>query len=60
MNKDTKDTLEMAQENHHHHHHMNGRRCCGRLISERCSPEERAANTDPETGHKSCCKGSRQ
>jgi hypothetical protein len=37
--------------------HPNGRRCCGRLLSEKCSPEEEAAKTDKATGEKSCCKG---
>ena len=39
-----------------HHAHLNGRRCCGRLLSEKCSPEEEAANTNKATGEKSCCK----
>lgn len=41
---------------HHQHAHQNGRRCCGRLLTEKCSPEEQAANTDSKTGKKSCCK----
>lgn len=41
----------------HGHAHPNGRRCCGRLISEKCRPEEEAAKTDQATGEKSCCKG---
>lgn len=39
------------------HAHPDGRRCCGRLLSEKCSPEEEAAKTDKVTGEKSCCKG---
>ena len=39
------------------HAHPNGRRCCGRLLSEKCSPEEEDRNTNKETGEKSCCKG---
>ena len=42
------------------HSHSNGRRCCGRPLSEKCSPEEEAANTDKITGKKSCCKGHEQ
>lgn len=38
------------------HHHPNGLRCCGRPITEKCSPEEEAANTNSK-GEKSCCKG---
>ena len=38
------------------HAHSNGRRCCGRLLSEKCTPEEEAAKTDPASGEKSCCK----
>jgi len=40
-----------------HHAHFGGRRCCGRLLSEKCSPEEEATKTDKVTGEKSCCKG---
>ncbi len=40
-----------------HHAHLNGRRCCGRLLSEKCSPEEEAAKINAVTGEKSCCKG---
>ena len=40
-----------------HHHYPDGRRCCGRLLSEKCSPEEEAANTDKDTGKKHCCRG---
>ena len=36
--------------------HPGGRRCCGRLLSEKCSPEEEASRTDT-SGDKSCCKG---
>lgn len=32
------------------------KRCCGRALSEKCSPEEEAANTSAD-GKKSCCKG---
>jgi hypothetical protein len=39
------------------HAHPNGRRCCGRPLTEKCSPEEEAAKTDAATGEKSCCKG---
>lgn len=39
------------------HAHPDGRRCCGRPLSEKCSPEEEAAKTDRATGEKSCCKG---
>lgn len=38
------------------HAHPNGRRCCGRPIAEKCSPDEEAAKTN-EAGEKSCCKG---
>lgn len=41
----------------HVHAHPGGRRCCGRPLAEKCSPEEEAANTDTATGEKSCCKG---
>jgi hypothetical protein len=37
--------------------HPGGRRCCGRPLSEKCSPEEEAAKVDKATGVKSCCKG---
>jgi len=40
----------------HGHAHPGGRRCCGRPISEKCSPEEEAAKTNAD-GEKSCCKG---
>ena len=40
----------------HGHMHPGGRRCCGRLLSEKCSPEEEVANTNAD-GEKSCCKG---
>ncbi len=39
------------------HAHPSGKRCCGRPLSEKCTPEEEAANTDAKTGEKSCCKG---
>ncbi len=39
------------------HSHQNGRRCCGRPLSEKCSPEEEASRLNPVTGTKSCCKG---
>jgi hypothetical protein len=39
------------------HAHPDGRRCCGRPLAEKCSPEEEAAKTDKATGEKSCCKG---
>ena len=39
------------------HAHPSGKRCCGRPLSEKCSPEEEAAKTDPTTGKKGCCKG---
>lgn len=39
------------------HSHPDGRRCCGRLLSEKCSPEEEAGKVNPETGKKSCCRG---
>lgn len=48
--------LPMAQG----HAHPNGRRCCGRPIAEKCTPEEEAAKTDSATGEKSCCKGHHQ
>ncbi|SBW09602.1 hypothetical protein KL86DPRO_50220 [uncultured delta proteobacterium] len=40
----------------HGHAHPGGRRCCGRPIAEKCSPEEEAAKTNA-AGEKSCCKG---
>ena len=43
-----------------HHHHPDGRRCCGRHMSEKCRPAEEEANTDKETGRKSCCRGKHQ
>lgn len=55
---DIKDKVPGPIDNQqHHHHHADGRRCCGRLLSEKCSPEQEAANTDKTTGEKSCCKG---
>ncbi len=39
------------------HVHPNGRRCCGRPLAEKCSPEDEALKTDKATGEKSCCKG---
>ncbi len=51
------DQLKNAAPHPFVHAHPNGRRCCGRLLSEKCSPEQEAANTDKETGEKSCCKG---
>lgn len=49
---------ENNQPGHEHgHHHAGGRRCCGRPISEKCSPQEEAANTNAVTGEKSCCRG---
>ena len=39
------------------HAHPNGRRCCGRPLTEKCTPEEEATKTDPQSGEKSCCKG---
>lgn len=39
------------------HAHPTGRRCCGRPLGEKCTPEEEAAKTDGESGKKSCCKG---
>ena len=41
----------------HSHAHPGGRRCCGRLLSEKCSPQEEAEKTNQATGEKSCCKG---
>ncbi len=41
----------------HDHAHANGKRCCGRPLSEKCSPEEEAAKINAETGEKACCKG---
>lgn len=46
-----------AHGHSHDHAHANGKRCCGRPLSEKCTPEEEAANINPETGEKSCCKG---
>jgi hypothetical protein len=45
------------EEGPHEHAHPKGRRCCGRLLSEKCSPQEEAAKTDSATGEKTCCKG---
>ncbi len=39
------------------HANADGRRCCGRPLSEKCSPEEEAAKINPVTGEKSCCNG---
>lgn len=39
------------------HAHPGGRRCCGRLLSEKCSPQEEAEKTNQATGEKTCCKG---
>jgi hypothetical protein len=39
------------------HAHSDGRRCCGRPLAEKCSPEEEAAKIDKGAGEKSCCKG---
>lgn len=36
--------------------HPGGRRCCGRHLSEKCTPEEEASKTNA-SGEKSCCKG---
>jgi hypothetical protein len=33
-----------------------GYRCCGRLLEEKCSPEEEATKRNRITGEKSCCK----
>ncbi len=41
----------------HGHAHPDGRRCCGRPLAEKCSPEEEAGKIDAVTGEKSCCKG---
>lgn len=38
------------------HAHPGDRRCCGRPVSEKCSPEEEAVKTGA-TGGKTCCKG---
>jgi hypothetical protein len=38
------------------HAHLDGKRCCGRPLSEKCSPEEEQANTDARTGEKECCR----
>lgn len=51
MSNDTKQDFPM------HHHHPNGRRCCGRLLHEKCSPEHEAAQINQATGEKRCCKG---
>jgi hypothetical protein len=42
---------------HTGHHHPDGKRCCGRPLAEKCTPEEEAARTDSKTGEKACCKG---
>lgn len=62
LRRHTMSDLKNLQENKiplspHGHAHPNGRRCCGRPLSEKCSPEEEAAKTDQATGEKSCCKG---
>lgn len=54
--------LKNLQENriplaHDTRAHPDGRRCCGRPLSEKCGPGEEAAAVDPVTGKKSCCKG---
>jgi hypothetical protein len=54
MNKREKDPCSAPPQPFHPH--MNGRRCCGRPLSEKCSPEEEKANTNTVTGEKSCCK----
>lgn len=46
-----------THEHGHDHAHANGRRCCGRPLDQKCSPEEEAAKIDAATGEKSCCKG---
>lgn len=48
--------LKMAPEGKTPHAHPDGRRCCGRPLSEKCTPEEEASKTDA-AGEKSCCKG---
>lgn len=48
--------LPLAPTGHAGHAHPEGRRCCGRHISEKCTPEEEAAKIN-EAGEKSCCKG---
>lgn len=53
MSNDHKEKTLPGQERHHH---ADGRRCCGRPISEKCSPQEEAANTNA-AGAKSCCRG---
>ena len=49
--------IKSSPEAQHPHPHPNGRRCCGRPISEKCTPQEEASKTDQATGEKSCCKG---
>lgn len=46
-----------TSQDQHPHAHPGGRRCCGRPLSEKCSPQEEAEKTDQATGEKSCCKG---
>lgn len=55
MSDEAKNTPEFPMS--HGHAHPNGRRCCGRLLHEKCSPDEEASKLNPITGEKSCCKG---